>query len=141
MTAVGGKWLTRSNLNPSSAGFFSMPPRKGTKAREGKGKRNTQGSATSDEEMKDVNLTSGSISPVVQPTNPADDIPEDIRMGSSRDSTPVTSKPGLTPQERVAKMAALRERMVCKFPFFGYVIMWLILLVYSVNLPLQTDET
>jgi hypothetical protein len=89
-----------------------MPPKKGTKAKPAKGKGQAKYIATSDEEMKDVEAKQEAVSPVIQPTDPVEHVVEDVKMNPSRESTPVAAKPGLTPHERVAKMAALREKMV-----------------------------
>jgi hypothetical protein len=88
-----------------------MPPKKGTKSKVGKGKGTAKDVATSDEEMKDVEAKQEEVSPVIQPANPVEHVAEDFKMDPSRMDTSVITKHGLTPQERVAKMAALREKM------------------------------
>jgi hypothetical protein len=88
-----------------------MPPKKGTKSKAGKGKAMARDVATSDEEMKGVEAKQEELSPVIQPVNPVEHVTEDFKMDLSGENAPVTAKQGLTPQERVAKMAALREKM------------------------------
>ena len=99
-----------------------MPPKKGTKSKTGKGKATTKDVATSDEEMRDVEAKQEEVSPIIQPANPVEHVAEDFKMDPSREGTPVTNKQGLTPQERVAKMAALREKMVRVYLFIALVV-------------------
>lgn len=108
-----------------------MPPKKGTKAKTTKGKGKAKAVVTSDEEMhepvQDVN-----VEPPEAKQAPAfmdvDQGSEKIKEDSNASGAEgqATATKALTPQERVAKMAALREKMVgfiilCSFGIFRFI--------------------
>lgn len=114
-----------------------MPPKKGTKAKAAKGKKAAKDVVIEDATMEDaepsvsnedqaevvaapaISKGKGKAKQIVDPdTNMEDAEPQQPASPSEQDSThpgSASSKPGLTLQERSAKLAALRQKMVCIF--------------------------
>lgn len=91
-----------------------MPPKKGSRAKPGKGKGKAKEIVTSDEEMHEVQVEVPKSEPtpaVMDIDKSAEQANEDSNASGAEGQSAVTRK-AFTPQERVAKMAALREKMV-----------------------------
>jgi hypothetical protein len=94
-----------------------MPPKKGSKARTAKGKGKAREVVASDEEMhapaQDVNVEppeAKQTPDVMDVDQGSEQVKEDSNASGAEGQATATK--ALTPQERVAKMAALREKMV-----------------------------
>ena len=94
-----------------------MPPKKGTKAKAAKGKGKAKEIVASDEEMhepvQDVNVEPPEAKQALAAMDVdhgSEQVKEDSNALGGPEQATVTK--AFTPQERVAKMAALREKMV-----------------------------
>jgi hypothetical protein len=94
--------------------LFTMAPKKGTKAKTAKGKGKVKEVVASDEEMhepvQDINVAPPKTPDVMDVDQRSEQVKEDSNASGAEGQATVTKS--LTPQERVAKMAALREKMV-----------------------------